>query len=177
MQETQETWVWSLGWEDPLEGKMATHSSILAWRIPWTEEPGGLPFIGSTRVGHAWAPMHPQSVLSTGGNTSHSSENAVFPPILLTARLWSHGCRSSLLSFSTTLLFNLMSRDKKLTRVHCHTDSVRVWICASDWLTFICCLLWSQFLNPYCYSNITLYLRGPLFIFLTEKLSLRERKG
>ena len=38
----QETWVQSLGWEDPLEKQMATHSSILAWRIPWTEEPGGL---------------------------------------------------------------------------------------------------------------------------------------
>ena len=38
----QETWVRSLGWEDPLEKEMATHSSILAWRIPWTEEPGGL---------------------------------------------------------------------------------------------------------------------------------------
>ena len=38
----QETWVRSLGWEDPLEKEVATHSSILAWRIPWTEEPGGL---------------------------------------------------------------------------------------------------------------------------------------
>ena len=38
---TQETWVQSLGWEDPLEKEMATYSSILAWRIPWTEEPGG----------------------------------------------------------------------------------------------------------------------------------------
>ena len=38
----QETWVWSLGWEDPLEKEMATHSSTLAWRIPWMEEPGGL---------------------------------------------------------------------------------------------------------------------------------------
>ena len=37
----QETWVRSLGWEDPLEEGMATHSSVLAWRIPWTEEPGG----------------------------------------------------------------------------------------------------------------------------------------
>ena len=42
MQETQEMWVQSLGWEDPLEEEMATYSSILAWRIPWTEEPGGL---------------------------------------------------------------------------------------------------------------------------------------
>ena len=42
----QETWVLSLGQEDPLEQGMATHSSILAWRIPWTEEPGGLQFMG-----------------------------------------------------------------------------------------------------------------------------------
>ena len=42
MQEAEETWVQSLGWEDPLEEVMSTYSSILAWRIPWTEEPGGL---------------------------------------------------------------------------------------------------------------------------------------
>ena len=47
-----ETWVQSLGWEDPLEEGVATHSSILAWRIPWTEEPGGLQSMGSHRVGH-----------------------------------------------------------------------------------------------------------------------------
>ena len=47
-----ETWVQSLGWEDPLEKGMATHSSILAWRIPWTEELGGLQSMGSQRVGH-----------------------------------------------------------------------------------------------------------------------------
>ena len=52
MQETQEMWVRSLGWEDPLKKGMATHSSILAWRIPWTKEPGGLQFMGSKRVGH-----------------------------------------------------------------------------------------------------------------------------
>ena len=48
----QETQVRSLGWEDPLEKGMATHSSILAWRIPRTEEPGGLHSIGSQGVGH-----------------------------------------------------------------------------------------------------------------------------
>ena len=48
----QENWVLSLSWEDPLEKGMATHSSILAWRIPWTEEPGGLQSMGSQRVGH-----------------------------------------------------------------------------------------------------------------------------
>ena len=49
-----EIWVWSLGWEDPLEKGMATLSSILAWRIPWTEEPGELQSLGSQRVGHDW---------------------------------------------------------------------------------------------------------------------------
>ena len=48
----RETWVRSLGQEDPLEKEMATHSSILAWRIPWMEEPGGLQSMGSQRVGH-----------------------------------------------------------------------------------------------------------------------------
>ena len=48
----QETQVQSLGQEDPLEKEMATHSSILAWEIPWTEEPGGLQSMGSQRVGH-----------------------------------------------------------------------------------------------------------------------------
>ena len=47
-----ETWVQSLDWEDPLEKEMGTHSSILAWRIPWTEESGGLQYPGSQRVGH-----------------------------------------------------------------------------------------------------------------------------
>ena len=47
--------VQSLGWEDPLEKEMATHCSILAWRIPWTEEPGGLQSMGSWRVGHNWS--------------------------------------------------------------------------------------------------------------------------
>ena len=45
-----ETWVRSLGWEDPLEEGMATHSSVLAWRVPWTEEPGRLPSMESQRV-------------------------------------------------------------------------------------------------------------------------------
>ena len=47
-----ETWVRSLGWEDPLEKGKGTHSSILAWRIPWTEGPGGLQSMGSRRIRH-----------------------------------------------------------------------------------------------------------------------------
>ena len=48
----RETWVRSLGWEDPLEKEMTTHSSTLAWKIPWTEEPGRLQSMGLRRVGH-----------------------------------------------------------------------------------------------------------------------------
>ena len=55
MQETQEMWVRYLGQEDPLEKEMATHSSVLAWEIPWTKEPGRLQSIGSQRAGPNWA--------------------------------------------------------------------------------------------------------------------------
>ena len=48
----RETWVQSLGWEDPLEKEMATHSITLAWKIPWMEEPGRLQSMGLQRVGH-----------------------------------------------------------------------------------------------------------------------------
>ena len=62
-----EIWVQSLGWEDPLEEGMATHSSILAWRIPWTEKPGGLQSMGSQRVGHNWV-----SCWATKHSTQHT---------------------------------------------------------------------------------------------------------
>ena len=58
MQQTQEMWVWSLGREDPLDGDMATHSSILAFKVRWTEKPGRLQFVGLQRVGHNWVTKH-----------------------------------------------------------------------------------------------------------------------
>ena len=58
MQEMQETWVQSQVWKDPLEEGMATHSSIFAWKIPRTEEPGRLQSMTSLRVRHDWACMH-----------------------------------------------------------------------------------------------------------------------
>ena len=66
---TQETWVQSLGQEDPLEKGMATHYNILAWRIPWVEEPGGLQSTALQRVRHDWATTHThhrQGVVSRG---------------------------------------------------------------------------------------------------------------
>ena len=65
MKETQETWVRSLGQKDPLEKGMATHSSILASKIPWTEEPGRLESMMSQRVGHKWADTHMQTLVTT----------------------------------------------------------------------------------------------------------------
>ena len=56
--EMQEMQVWSLGQEDPLEEEMTTHCSILAWKIPWTEEPGGLQSMGSQRVGYDRVTKH-----------------------------------------------------------------------------------------------------------------------
>ena len=81
----QETWVQSLGREDPLEKEMAIHSSILAWRIPWTEELGGLQSMGSQRVGHNWATslslhFHP-NVSSTGPGTDRHSRKSTFYPL------------------------------------------------------------------------------------------------
>ena len=61
-----ETQVQSLGWEHPLEKEMATHSSTLAWKIPWTEEPDGLQSMGSQRVGHRDAEMNRHLKLAIG---------------------------------------------------------------------------------------------------------------
>ena len=80
MQETQESWVQSLGWEDPLEKGMAIHSSILAWRIPWREEPGGLQSMGSQEsdMTEATNPTnileHPQILISVEGSVDTEAQ-------------------------------------------------------------------------------------------------------
>ena len=83
----QETQVQVLGWADPLEKEMVIHSSMLAWRIPWTEEPGGLQFIGSQRVGHDWASkrsthtaqMKGLSQLEKGENSRNEQKSSYTP--------------------------------------------------------------------------------------------------
>ena len=64
----EKLWVRSLGWEDPLEKEVATHSSIVAWEIPWTEKPGRLQFMGFSTVGHdlVTKPPPPQSINTRG---------------------------------------------------------------------------------------------------------------
>ena len=76
-----ETWVWSLGWEDSLEKRMATHPSIIAWRIPWTEEPGRLQSMGSQRVGQYWGTNTFTLICMKSESESHS---------LMPHSLWSH---------------------------------------------------------------------------------------
>ena len=80
MKEGWEMWVRSLSWEDPLEEKMATHSSILVWEIPWTEEPSGLQSIGSQRVRHDWVTecVHARAHTHT---PTHTHTHSVYLPI------------------------------------------------------------------------------------------------
>ena len=90
----QETQVLSLGWEDPSEKEIATHSSILALRIPWTEEPGGLQPMGSHTAGHACTRMHTHAHM-TQASPSHGRGLTSLLPLL-------QGC------------FNARSSEKKL---------------------------------------------------------------
>ena len=96
--------IWSLGQEDPLEDKMAAHLSILAWKIPWTEEPGGLQSIESQRVGHDWAPStqflvtgqrterpHFKPLLSAGSLRSVQFSSSQFSHSVMSDSLWPHG--------------------------------------------------------------------------------------
>ena len=78
MQETEEMRVQSLGWEDPPEEEMATHSSILAWRLPWTEEPDGLQSMGSQIVGHDWSNLA-RGYIGRSSNMALLCINAILP--------------------------------------------------------------------------------------------------
>ena len=78
MQEPQEMQVQSLGWEDPLEVGKATHPSILAWRIPWTEEPGGLQSMWSQRIGHDWSNLAQTHRQKTNKNKSDTYNTNLF---------------------------------------------------------------------------------------------------
>ena len=90
----RETWVPSLGWEDPLEKGMATRSSILTWRIPWTKEPGGLQFMGSHRVEHDWMTNTFIIIMELFWfvllQITNSKENTMFSFIILTMTV--HHC-------------------------------------------------------------------------------------
>ena len=123
----QETWVRSLGWEDLLEKEMATHSSILAWRIPWTEKPGGLQSTGSqksrTRLSD-FTSLGDTGVAKT--HTQHHHLHTLFTFNFLEILLF-----SKVLSFTDRYLqgsFMLLSLRKLLTNpLHCHRFSLMIF--------------------------------------------------
>ena len=90
----QKTWALFLGQEDPLEKGMATHSSILAWRIPWTQKPGGLQSMGSQRAGHSWATnTHIQfSSVVSDSLRPHGLQHTRPPCPSPTPRVYSNSC-------------------------------------------------------------------------------------
>ena len=98
----QETQVQSLGWEDLLEKEMAPHSSILAWKIPWLEEPGRLQSMGSQRVGHNWATSFTHSL-------THSFTVQLSHPYLTTGKMIAL-TRRTFFGKVMSLLFNMLSR-------------------------------------------------------------------
>ena len=116
----QETWIWSLGREVPLEKGMATHSSVLAWRIPWTEEPDGLQSMGSQRVRHDWATKH----------TCSPSSESIFPACAFHCTIHSTNgnCKKSYLDYhhflntlwfpQSAVLFTAFSLPRNLLTSH-----------------------------------------------------------
>ena len=98
----QETQVQSLSQEDPLEKDMTTHSSILAWKIPWAEKPGGLQCMGLLGLGHEWAQhTHTQSFPVTFAQASLSFQNIFLPVklVFLSLQTWIKGISPPLGSF------------------------------------------------------------------------------
>ena len=94
----QETWVWSLGLEDPLEESVATHCSILAWVIPWTEEPGGLQSMGLQGEGHDWSDL--AYIHQIRGKRDEEEKKEM---------------NKGLMSFTDTELFQINKKDAKIS--------------------------------------------------------------
>ena len=115
----QETRVWSLGQKDPLEKGMVTHSNNLAWKITWTEEPGGLQSIGLQRVGHDWV-TNPHSSANLNFLFLKMFRNRVYPvsQLQMPSQLW------TVELFPCSLIFWNMRSDMQHQSVipfpHCH---------------------------------------------------------
>ena len=117
----QETQVWSLGQEDPLEKGMATHSSILAWEIPWTEEPGRLQSMGSQRVDTTERPMLLVLLLEKEAADSEFSSVQSFSRVQLFATPWTAACQASLSitnSWSCSYILNSLMIFKTNQPIH-----------------------------------------------------------
>ena len=102
----QETWVWSLGWEDPRKKEMVTHFSIPAWRIPWTENPGGLQSTGLQKVWHGWA------------NVTQFSSVQSLSHVRLFSNPWTAARQASLSIINSQSLLKLMSIESVMPSNH-----------------------------------------------------------
>ena len=102
-------WVRSLGWEDPLGEEMVTHSNILAWRIPWTEEPGRLQSMGSQRVGQDWAHTCRKSKIEYWKSEFSSFQFSSFAQSCLSGTPWTAALQASLFITISQSLLKLMS--------------------------------------------------------------------
>ena len=125
----QETWVQSPGTDDLWEGEMSTHSSILAWRISWTDEPGGLQAMGSQRVRHNWVINSMTCILNSAQSVNVTSMNY---PIFISNKAFSSCFPSRVLTILVPLYFHMyfrisfssiIKRGKILLGLH--------WICTS----------------------------------------------
>ena len=121
IQETQKTWVRSLGLEDPLKEGMATHSSVLAWRIPWTEKPGGLQSMGSHRVRHDWSAL--AAAAAAFYKKNHDKPNSVLKSRVIT--LLTKDCIVEAMVFPIVMFWCESWTIKKAE--HQWTDAFKLW--------------------------------------------------
>ena len=136
MQEPREMWVWSLGQEDCLEKEMATHSSILAWEIPWTEEPG-LPSMRLRRAGHGWTT---KQQIPPFAKSQFSDKEYV-------GQMYSHLARA----LSPLILSNAeMPLDSgQHPSGSCTTDTASRWFQPVPWHNYDDMMVSLKFLSPY----------------------------
>ena len=151
----QETWVQSLGREDPLEREMTTHSSILAWEIPWIEEPGGLQPMGSQRIRHDWSDLAQHDGKGWHIQFKDYKYNVIINMFL---KMFSEFIYCSMLKLSIFLTTGLPTRTAMLYKprsLHVYPYGWRPWdcvaMCGSSKVTyifrifmdlFLCLLIW-----------------------------------
>ena len=140
----QETWVWPLGQEDPLEKGIGTHSSILAWRIPWTEEPRRLQSMGSPRVRHNWATnTHTFEQVRKGGVVFQETTDKLHT--LVKPQIWSFPPWAPWVtmdfSFTFPALIGLYSRHKEpLEQGSCqtqHSNETGTWLLETGYMVTV----------------------------------------
>ena len=125
----RETWVQSLGWEDPLEKEMATHSRTIAWKTPWTEEPGRLQSMGSQRVWHNWATSLLKVVFCADGNLLHCFSPAARFYLRCTLR-----CGWMVLVFSIKFFLSILGSCTSKQLCKCEILSFLLFQSLANWL-------------------------------------------